>query len=48
MSAVKASAVHHIGVSVGVLDEALRFWEPFLGRAALAAQRVVTHVSPIG
>jgi catechol 2,3-dioxygenase-like lactoylglutathione lyase family enzyme len=34
MSAVKASAVHHIGVSVGVLDEALRFWEPFLGRAA--------------
>jgi len=34
MSAVKASAVHHIGVSVGFLDEALRFWEPFLGRAA--------------
>jgi catechol 2,3-dioxygenase-like lactoylglutathione lyase family enzyme len=34
MSAVRASAVHHIGVSVGVLDEALRFWEPFLGRAA--------------
>jgi catechol 2,3-dioxygenase-like lactoylglutathione lyase family enzyme len=34
MSAVKASAVHHIGISVGFLDEALRFWEPFLGRAA--------------
>jgi catechol 2,3-dioxygenase-like lactoylglutathione lyase family enzyme len=34
MSAVKASAVHHIGVSVSVLDDALRFWEAFLERAA--------------
>jgi catechol 2,3-dioxygenase-like lactoylglutathione lyase family enzyme len=34
MSALKASGVHHIGVSVGVLDDALRFWEAFLGRAA--------------
>jgi catechol 2,3-dioxygenase-like lactoylglutathione lyase family enzyme len=34
MSALKASAVHHIGVSVSVLDEALRFWEAFLGRPA--------------
>jgi catechol 2,3-dioxygenase-like lactoylglutathione lyase family enzyme len=26
-----ASAVHHIGMSVASLDDALAFWEPFLG-----------------
>jgi catechol 2,3-dioxygenase-like lactoylglutathione lyase family enzyme len=34
MSATNAAAVHHIGVSVGNLDEALAFWEAFLGRRA--------------
>jgi len=29
-----ASAVHHIGVSVANLDQALAFWESFLGREA--------------
>jgi catechol 2,3-dioxygenase-like lactoylglutathione lyase family enzyme len=29
--AASASAVHHIGVSVASLDEALAFWESFLG-----------------
>jgi catechol 2,3-dioxygenase-like lactoylglutathione lyase family enzyme len=29
-----ASAVHHVGVSVASLDQALGFWESFLGRKA--------------
>ena len=29
-----ASGVHHIGVSVANLDDALAFWEPYLGRRA--------------
>src|SRR5271168_820240 len=29
-----ASAVHHIGVSVANLDDALAFWESWLGRRA--------------
>jgi catechol 2,3-dioxygenase-like lactoylglutathione lyase family enzyme len=29
-----ASAVHHVGVSVARLDDALAFWERFLGRTA--------------
>jgi catechol 2,3-dioxygenase-like lactoylglutathione lyase family enzyme len=30
-----ASAVHHIGMSVGNIDDALAFWERFLGAPAL-------------
>jgi catechol 2,3-dioxygenase-like lactoylglutathione lyase family enzyme len=26
--------VHHVGISVRSIDDALAFWEPFLGRAA--------------
>lgn len=29
-----ARGVHHVGMSVGSLDEALRFWEALLGRPA--------------
>lgn len=34
MAELNASAVHHIGVTVSNLDEALKFWESFLGRPA--------------
>jgi catechol 2,3-dioxygenase-like lactoylglutathione lyase family enzyme len=30
-----ATGVHHVGVSVASLDDALAFWEPFLGAPAL-------------
>jgi hypothetical protein len=30
-----ASAVHHIGMSVASIDDALGFWERFLGSPAL-------------
>jgi catechol 2,3-dioxygenase-like lactoylglutathione lyase family enzyme len=33
-STATASAVHHIGMSVASLDDALTFWESFLGVAA--------------
>jgi catechol 2,3-dioxygenase-like lactoylglutathione lyase family enzyme len=29
--AATASAIHHIGMSVASIDDALAFWEPFLG-----------------
>jgi catechol 2,3-dioxygenase-like lactoylglutathione lyase family enzyme len=32
--AASASAVHHIGMSVASINDALAFWEPFLGVAA--------------
>src|SRR5437016_4075955 len=30
-STATASAVHHVGMSVASIDDALAFWEPFLG-----------------
>ena len=33
-SSAAVTGVHHVGMSVQRLDDALAFWEPFLGRAA--------------
>ena len=35
-----ASAVHHIGMSVASIDDALAFWEGFLGVPALWRERI--------
>ena len=32
--AASATAMHHIGMSVASIDDALGFWEPFLGVSA--------------
>ena len=40
-----ASAVHHIGVSVASRDDALAFWESFLGRKASLANEVGPAIS---
>jgi catechol 2,3-dioxygenase-like lactoylglutathione lyase family enzyme len=34
LPALTADALHHVGMSVASLDDALRFWEPFLGAPA--------------
>src|SRR4051812_31983046 len=52
-SAAIASAVHHIGMSVASLDEALAFWESFLGvsarwRTTLDRAYLGTHVGVPG